>query len=189
MSDEMHDQAPAAPEASETPAAPETAPETTPEASETPAAPETAPETSEAALAWRAVVAELDALGEAIGRWANAAVRDPDNKRRLDELSARFDGLVSDVGTTVKGAADSEVGQSFKEAADKTGVAFRTAGEKISGEVSPKLAGAFKTMGDKLREAAEKLEERAASTETASGAPATPVDVSVSEPAEPGPGD
>jgi len=116
--------------------------------------------TSEAAAAWRAVVAELDTLGEAIGRWAKAAVNDPDNKRRADELSDRLEGIVSSVGTAVKGAAEGEVGQSFKEAADKTGEAFKTAGEKISEEVGPKLAGAFKTMGDKLRGAAEKMEER-----------------------------
>jgi hypothetical protein len=133
---------------------------------------------SEASAAWREVVGELDALGAAIGRWAKAAVNDPENKRRLDELSARLDGLVSDVGTTVKGAADSEVGQSFKEAADKTGEAFKVAGDKISEEVGPKLAGAFKTMSDKLRGAAEKMEDRqagesAADASTGSGAPTT----------------
>lgn len=123
--------------------------------------PEAAPDApSEAAVAWRAVVAELDALGDAIGRWAKTAVNDPDNKRKLSELGDRLEGLVDDVGAGIKGAAEGEVGQSFKEAADKTGDAFRTAGEKISEEVGPKLAGAFKTMGDKLRGAADRLEER-----------------------------
>lgn len=128
---------------------------------------------SEAAAAWRAVVAELDALGDAIGRWAKAAVNDPENKRRLDEFASRLDGFVDDVGTSVKGAADSEVGQSFKEAADKTGEAFKVAGDKISEEVGPKLAGAFKTMSDKLRGAAEKMEERQAA-EPAADVPASP---------------
>lgn len=115
---------------------------------------------SEASAAWKAVVAELDALGDALGKWLKAAANDPDNKRRLDELSTRLEGLVDGVGGAVKGAADSEVGQSFKEAADKTGEAFKTAGEKIGEEVGPKLAGAFRTLGDKLRGAAEKMEEK-----------------------------
>lgn len=124
--------------------------------------------------AWRDVVAELDALGEALGRWMKAAVNDPDNKRRLDELSSRLEGLVSDIGDSAKGAVDSEVGQSFKEAADKTGDAFKVAGEKLSSEVGPRLAGAFKSVGDKLRGAADRIEERqaaAAQETTATPAP------------------
>ena len=131
----------------------------------TQAAPEAA-STPEATAAWRDVVAELDALGAAIGRWVTAAANDPENKRRIDELSDRLDGLVDTVSTTVKGAAEGDVGQSFKEAADKTGEAFKAAGAKVSEEVGPKLAGAFKTMSEKLRGAAEKMEDRAA-TETA----------------------
>lgn len=130
--------------------------------------------TPEAASAWRDVVSELDALGVAIGRWVSAAANDPENKRRLEELSTRLEGLVDSVGATVKGAAEGEVGQSFKEAADKTGEAFKVAGEKISEEVGPKLAGAFKSMSEKLRGAAEKMEER--QTAPAEGSPAAPAD-------------
>lgn len=133
--------------------------------------------TSEAANAWREVVSELDALGVAIGRWVSAAANDPENKRRLEELSARLDGIVDSVGSTVKGAAEGEVGQSFKEAADKTGEAFKVAGERLSEEVGPKLAGAFKTMSEKLRGAAEKIEERQPEPAApAEGAPAAPAD-------------
>ncbi len=132
--------------------------------------------TSEAATAWRAVVAELDSLGDALGRWVKAATNDPENKRRLDELSARLEGLVSDVGATVKGAAEGEVGQSFKEAADKTGEAFRVAGDKVAEEVGPRLAGAFKTMGEKLRGAAEKIEERQAGAASPADDTAAPPD-------------
>ena len=144
--------------------------------------------------AWREVVAELDALGDALGRWLKAAVNDPDNKRRLDELSSRLDGFVSEVGTSVKGAADTEVGQSFKEAADKTGEAFKVAGEKFSDEVGPKLAGAFKVMGEKLRGAADKIEERqaaaaapteAAGTQAPTAEPPEPTVPTPSAPTEP----
>lgn len=130
--------------------------------------------TPEAASAWRDVVSELDALGAAIGRWVSAATNDPENKRRLEELSTRLEGIVDSVGASVKGAAEGEVGQSFKEAADKTGEAFKVAGEKISDEVGLKLAGAFKSMSEKLRGAAEKMEER--ETAPAEDAPSAPVD-------------
>ncbi len=142
-----------------------------------PAEPELA---SEAAVAWKAVLAELDVLGDALGRWTKAAVNDPENKRRFDEFSARLDGLVDNVGATAKNAVDTEVGQSFKDAADKTGDALRTAGEKISEEVGPRLAGAFKSMSDKLRGAAEKIEERQADEAAAPDESETPND--------PGPG-
>jgi hypothetical protein len=119
-------------------------------------------EPAEASSAWHDVVSELDALGEAIARWAKAAVNDPENQRRLNELGDRLEGLVDNVGASIKGAADGDVGQSFREAADKTGEAFKVAGAKFSDEVGPKLAGAFRTVGEKLRGAADRMEERAA---------------------------
>ncbi len=117
---------------------------------------------SESAEAWSAVVTELDSLGDAIKRWAKAAVADPDNRRRMDELGDRLQGLLDDVGSAVRATTDSDVGQSFREAADKTGDAFRQAGERISEEVGPRLAGTFKGVGERLREAAERMERKAA---------------------------
>jgi len=110
---------------------------------------------------WRAVVAELNALGDAISRWVKAAVADEDNKRRAAEFRERLDGFATKVGEVAKDATDSDVGRSFKEAADKTGEAFKQAGEKISDEAAPKAATAFRGFADKLREAAERLEKQA----------------------------
>lgn len=145
MSDEMNDQIP-------------------------PAEPTPAP--VEAGSAWRDVLAEFDALGEAIARWAKAAVNDPDNQRRLAELSDRLENLVDDVGASVKGAAESDVGQSFREAADKTGEAFKLVGQRFGDEVGPRLASTFRTVGEKLRGAADRMEERGAAEQ--SGASETP---------------
>jgi len=111
---------------------------------------------------WRAVVAELNALGEAISRWVKAAVADEDNKRRAAEFRERLDGFATKVGEVAKDATDSDVGRSFKEAADKTGEAFKQAGGKISEEAAPKAATAFRGFADKLRDAAERLEKQAA---------------------------
>lgn len=129
--------------------APVTGPDATPE------------QKSAASAAWGEVVSELDALGAAIGRWVSAATSDEENKRRAAELKAAFEKLAGDVSGTVKDAADSEVGQSFKEAADKTGEAFKKAGEKISEEAGPKIASAFRSLSEKFKESAQKLEERA----------------------------
>lgn len=132
-------------------------------ASETPAAGESASD------AWRDVVAQLDAFGAALGRWMKAAVNDPDNKTRAAEVKAQMENIASSLGEAVDKASDSEVGQSFKEAAEKTGDAFKKAGEKISEEVGPSLAGAFRSAAEKFREAAAKMEEK-----TTGDAPAGP---------------
>lgn len=122
------------------------------------AAPE---ESAENSSAWRDVVEEFDALGEAIARWAKSAVNDPENQRRLNELGDRLENLIDDVGASIKGAAESDVGQSFREAADKTGEAFKVAGQRFSEEVAPRLASTFRTVGEKLRGAADRMDERA----------------------------
>lgn len=134
-------------------------------------------EPAEANSAWQDVVEEFDALGEAIARWAKSAVADPDNKRRLDELGDRLENLIDDVGASIKGAAEGDVGQSFREAADKTGEAFKVAGQRFSDEVGPRLASAFRTVGDKLRGAADRMDERTdveASAEEPTVEPAEP---------------
>jgi hypothetical protein len=143
---------------------------------------------SDAAAAWRAVVAELDTLGDAIGRWLKAAAGDPENKRRVDELGSRLEGFADQVGSTLKDAAETEIGRSFKEAADKTGEALKQAGEKLSDEVGPKLAGAFRSIGEHLRTAAERIEDRAgADAATGADAPASEPTESVAtdDPADP----
>lgn len=111
--------------------------------------------------AWNDVVAQLGALGEAVARWARAAVNDPDNKRHAEELKQGVEKMLSSVGDAADKATGSEVGQSFKEAAEKTGDAFKVAGQKFSSDVGPHLAGAFKSASEKLREAAGKMEQKA----------------------------
>lgn len=146
---------------------------------------ESGAQAAEAGSAWRDVVTEFDALGEAIARWAKSAVNDPENKRRLDELGDRLENLIDDVGASIKGAAESDVGQSFREAADKTGDAFKLAGQRFSDEVGPRLAGAFRTVGEKLRGAADRMEERTEAE--ASAAQETAPDPVVASPVPPEP--
>ena len=114
----------------------------------------------EAGDAWSDVMAQFEALGAAVGRWAKAAVNDPDNKRRVDELKVGLENVASSIGDAADKAADTEVGQSFKEAAGKTGEAFKVAGHKFGTDVAPHIAGAFKTASEKLREAAGRMEQK-----------------------------
>ncbi|MHB1342467.1 MAG: hypothetical protein ACYCX5_12030 [Coriobacteriia bacterium] len=123
--------------------------------------------------AWRDVVAQLDEFGAALGRWMKAAVNDPDNKARAAEVKSKMESIASSLGEAADKAVDSEVGQSFKDAAEKTGDAFKKAGEKISEEVGPSLAGAFRSAADKFREAAAKMEEKTAGGTPDGDAPGT----------------
>lgn len=123
-------------------------------------------EKREASEAWRDVVNELDALGDAISRWAKAAVNDPENKRRLDELSARLDSFVASVNDKAKSLSESEVGEAFRHASEATGEAFRTAGEKITEKAGTGVSTALKTVSEKLRSAAEHIEDKSVPNDT-----------------------
>lgn len=133
------------------------------------------------AAAWQDVASGLDTLGDAIARWAKAAVNDPDNRRRADELASRLDEFMSEAASTVKGATDSELGQSFREAADKTGDALRQAGERVTDELGPRLSGAFKSAAERLSNAAERIEERAGREDAGGTGVETPPDGQNSE--------
>ncbi|MGB4592979.1 MAG: hypothetical protein WBI63_04285 [Coriobacteriia bacterium] len=134
--------------------------------------PDAAPQQT-AGDAWRDVIAQLDEFGAAVGRWVKAAMNDPDNKAHAAEIKAKMESISSSLGDAVDKAADSEVGQSFKEAAEKTGDAFKKAGGKISEEVGPSLAGAFRSAADKFREAAAKMEEKTTGTAPEGSGPDT----------------
>ena len=112
--------------------------------------------------AWRDVIAQLDGLAEAAGRWTRAAVDDPENRERARELRDHIEQMAADVGDTIDGAVNdaraSDVGQSFKDAASKTGEAFKTAGAAFTNEVAPRMASAFRGAAEGMNRAAEKME-------------------------------
>ena len=55
-----------------------------------------------ASEAWHDVVAQLEAFTSAVGRWAKAAAKDPDNKRRVEELKAGLDKVAASIGGAPK---------------------------------------------------------------------------------------
>lgn len=115
---------------------------------------------TDAGDAWRAVLDQLDDLGEAIGRWAKAAVNDPDNKRRAQELKTHIDSMGDKVGAAIDGAVESDAAQSVKDAAGKAGDAIKEFGQKVGDEVFPRMASAFEAAAGKLHEAANKMEDK-----------------------------
>lgn len=125
--------------------------------------------------AWRDVVAALDSLGESIGRWARAAVDDPENKRRMHELRERVDELGRKAGDAFGNAAESS-----KDVADRASEKLREVGGRIGDEVAPRMASAFKSAADRLRDAAERMEDKAGAdseaTESESEEPSKPTD-------------
>jgi len=121
-----------------------------------------AAENGVADAAWRDVLAQVDGLAEAAGRWTRAAVDDPQNRQRAKELRDHIEQMARSVGDTIDGAVSdataSDVGQSFKDAAGKTGVAFKTAGAAFANEVAPRMASAFRGAADQMNGAAAKME-------------------------------
>lgn len=126
---------------------------------------------SEHTDAWHDVIGQLDALGEAMGRWAKAAVNDPVNRDHADELKEHMNKMADTVSGAVDDATKSDMGQQFKDAAYKTGEALRTAGERVGEEVTPRVASAFRITAEKLQEAAERM-ERSESEQQAAAEPA-----------------
>lgn len=108
--------------------------------------------------AWHEVIGQLDALGEAMGRWARAAVNDPQNQERAEELKDHMHKMAETVSDAVDDASKSDVGKQFKDAAYKTGEAFKAAGERVGEEVAPRVASAFRITAEKLHQAAERME-------------------------------
>lgn len=145
-------------------------------------APEVAPEQAAASgEAWREVVAQLNGLGEAIGRWASAAASDPSYREHAAEFKAGVEKMASSIGDAFDDATNSEVGQQFADAATKTGEAFKTAGERVSQEAAPRIASAFGKAAAGLQRAAERM-ERSDRTAAADAADPEPVAAPVAAP-------
>jgi hypothetical protein len=112
--------------------------------------------------AWRDVIDQLDGLAEAAGRWTRAAVDDPENRQRAKELRDHIEKMAGEVGDTIDDAVSdakaADAGQAFKDAATKTGDAFKTAGAAFTNEVAPRMASAFRGAAEGMNRAAEKME-------------------------------
>lgn len=125
--------------------------------------------------AWHDIISQLDALGDAMGRWARAATHDPQNRERAHELKQHMEKMAKTVSGAVDDASTTDVGQSLRDAATKTGSAFRAAGDRVAEEASPRIAAAFRVTAEKLHQASERMERKGAE-EAAGEAPESTVE-------------
>jgi len=107
--------------------------------------------------AWSEVLTQLDALADSMGRWAKAAVNDPENRRHAAEIRAKLDAVGAKIGSAVDEASKSDIGRSVHEAADKTGQVVVDAGGKVAQEAAPAVASVLAGFADLVGKAAEKV--------------------------------
>lgn len=107
--------------------------------------------------AWREVMVQIDALGDAVSAWAHKAVNDPENRRHAAEIRSKLDSVASRVAETVDRATKTEVGSTVAESAEKTGQAFVDAGEKVAEAAAPHVATALTGLAGMLGKAAERV--------------------------------
>jgi hypothetical protein len=124
---------------------------------------------------WEELGRQLSELGGAIGRAVQAAVDDPENRKRAGELRDGLLSLADAVGTALDDAGESPQGQRMKEEFSKVARTVADASRKAADDVRPHLIGAAKTASEKLKEAAAGLERRAGQNETAAGQDETTV--------------
>jgi hypothetical protein len=115
---------------------------------------------------WEELGRQLSELGGAIGRAVQAAVDDPENRKRAGELRDGLLSLADAVGTALDDAGESPQGQRVREEFSKVARTVADASRKAADDVRPHLIGAAKTASEKLKEAAAGLERRAGKDET-----------------------
>jgi hypothetical protein len=138
-------------------------PEAEPAASESPTGEQT---TGRAEDAWAEVVRSVESLGRAVAAWGGSLKDDPKNRQRAEQLKERLEGVGKDISEAVSGVASSDVAQDIGKAATSAGRAVAGTARRVGDEVSPHIAGAFKSVAEGLREAAERMERGAAAPGT-----------------------
>jgi len=151
-----------------------------PPAPEPPASDTAAP--SRPGDAWRDVLVQIDALGDAVGAWTKATINDPDNRRQAAEIGAKLDTVAKKVATSFDEASKTEVGSTVVGTAEKTGRAVMDAGEKAAEAAAPHVASALSGLAGVLGKAAERVGRAAERpSHAAEASPAAPSPDATSE--------
>ncbi|NTW28143.1 MAG: hypothetical protein HGA39_02110 [Coriobacteriia bacterium] len=122
-----------------------------------PVVPEEEPASPSAGDAWNDVVARMGDLGEALSRWTKAAVDDPEKTLRLEEVRAGINDIARKADVTLS-EATVDLGQQFRQGAERTGQAINDAAEKASAAAAPHVANALAGLAAVLGRAAEKVD-------------------------------
>lgn len=133
--------------------------DTTGQAPQEPTAPPTGGQPS--GDTWDDLGRQLRELGTAISRAVQAAVDDPENKRRAAELRDDVESMARTVAAAFDEATDSPQGQRMKEEVGKAADNVAAAGRKVADDVRPHLIDAARMASEKLKEAAANMERRA----------------------------
>lgn len=108
--------------------------------------------------AWTEVVHSVEHLGKAVATWGASLKDDPKNRQRAEQLRGHLEGAGRNIGDAVEGVTKSDVAQDVGKAATSVGRALADTAKRVGDEVSPHVAGAFKSVAEGLREAAERIE-------------------------------
>lgn len=111
---------------------------------------------------WPDVVRSLDELGRAVTAWASAVRDDPENRTRVKELQEHLEVMGRQVGEVADSAMRSDVAKQVGSAFVATGEVVASTAKRVSDEVSPFVASAFRTAAESIRDAAQRIEQRTA---------------------------
>lgn len=125
---------------------------------------------------WKEVVRSLDDFGRAVTEWGEAVREDPDNRRRMKELQSLLESMGKSIGEMADSASKSDVAKEMGAAFVATGEVVVSSAKRVTDEVSPFVATAFRTAASVMHEAAVRIEKKgssaAESTEATAGAEA-----------------
>ena len=142
------------------PKAEETAPEeSAAPADASPPTGEPSPPAADMGKAWDDVLAGVNQLSDALGKWAKAAADDPENRRRLDQVRAGMDDMSRQAESAFNDISSSEFGAQVRQGAQQVGEAAQRAGEAAAPHVAAVFGGlaeAFGTAADKVGESARR---------------------------------
>jgi hypothetical protein len=98
--------------------------------------------------AWDAVVARMNDLSAAVGRWTRAAANEPDTKDKLDQFRAGIDDIGMKADAALGRAVRSEAGRAIGDAAHAVGDV-----------AAPHVKNLFAELADIFEKAARKVDE------------------------------
>lgn len=116
---------------------------------------------------WAEVVRSLDDLATAVTGWAGAMRDDPDNRRRVKQLQQQLENVGHQIGEAADAAAKSDFVKQVGEAAATTGEAVFDTAKRFSGQVAPYISSTLQTAAEGIRDAAKRVDEKAAAREGA----------------------
>jgi hypothetical protein len=116
--------------------------------------------------AWQEVGRQFKLLGESISLAFQAAWQDEENRRRMEGMRSGLESMVSEVGNTIKEAANSPQSQRVREHGRQAAAEFRAASEQTVQDIRPHLVTALRQLNQELQKLTDRMETPAHTTES-----------------------